>query len=162
MKLWICVLLMAGIAPAAGQNEQKERAEQKDQKDQKEKPAAKQQSNRAVRRAPAALFSVPSDAQETAPGTWKHEADGKTWIYRQTPFGIVRFEEKQAARFETTEETKAADAAPIRAFDDGEFVRFERTGPFGVYKWRRNKKELNETERRALERAKAGQNDERK
>jgi len=143
---------MAGFATAAEQNEKKE----------KEKPAAKQQSNRAARRAPAALFSVPSDAVETAPGTWKHEAAGKTWIYRQTPFGIVRFEEKQAAKFEKTEETKAAEAAPIRAFDDGEFVRFERRGPFGVYKWRRNKADLNEAERQALDRAKTGQNEERK
>src|SRR5512146_1202484 len=113
------------------------------------KPAPKQASRAAK---PAAQIVVPADAEEIAPGTWRRQEAGKTWIYRQTPFGISRFEEKQAEKFEEKKsESKATEAANMRAFDDGDDVRFERKGPFGVYRWRSKKSELNDVEKQVWE-----------
>lgn len=138
MKLWIGLMLMAGCLGAAAAEKQKT-------------PAAKQ-ANRKAKGAPAARIVVPSDAQQTAPGTWRREEAGKVWIYRETPFGISRFEEKQAAKFGDKSKSDAAEAANMRAFDDGDYVRFERTGPWGVYRWRRKKAELNDVEKQVWER----------
>ena len=44
-----------------------------------------------------------------------------------------------------------ADLKSIHAVEDGDVVRFERKGPFGVYKWSKPKKDLNEMERKAWE-----------
>jgi hypothetical protein len=43
----------------------------------------------------------------------------------------------------------------IIATDDGEAVRFERLGPFGIYHWRRNKSELDAGEQAAWDRERA-------
>ena len=75
------------------------------------------------------------------------DAQGKKWIYRITPFGVVRLEEKSEAQTKT----EADKAAGIKAFEEGDKVRFERQGPFGVWKWEKKKSELDETEKAALE-----------
>ena len=50
----------------------------------------------------------------------------------------------------------AADkAAGIKATEDGDKVRFERQGPFGVWKWEKKKSELDETEKAALQKSRA-------
>jgi len=148
MKLWIGVLMAAALVAA-----------EKPAGDSKGKAAAGKPAAQAAKR-PAPVIALPKDAVEVEPGTWRHQADGKTWIYRKTPFGLSRFEEK-AAKAEK-EESKAAPgsdvSAGMRAFDDGEYVRFERPGPFGVYKWRRKKTELDAGEKQAWSRAQAGEN----
>lgn len=142
MRLWICVFAMMASLGAA-------------QEQQKAKPEGKRQAARAEKKTPpASKFSIPSDAEQIAPGTWKHQADGKTWIYRETPFGIARFEEKDGVK----PEPKNVKPEPVRAFDDGDYVRFERNGPFGVYKWRSRKSELSDAERRAWEESKSAKN----
>jgi hypothetical protein len=35
----------------------------------------------------------------------------------------------------------------VRAFDEGDVIRFERPGPFGVSQWKTRKSDLNEHER---------------
>lgn len=93
-------------------------------------------------------LEVPKGAVETEPGTFRYtDAAGKKWVYRQTPFGVSRQEEKQAA-----EESVRAAAAPdpyrdVRAAEDGDSIRFERPGPFGVSQWKKKKSDLNEMER---------------
>ena len=83
---------------------------------------------------------VPSGAIATGPGVWRYtDPRGKTWIYRRTPFGMAHFED-----------TPAPPPAPMpgaRAFEDGDFIRFERPGPFGIYRWRTRKSELDEGEK---------------
>jgi hypothetical protein len=95
---------------------------------------------------------IPKGAVETEPGTFRFtDADGKKWIYRKTPWGVARLEDKGEAL-----PAKTADAAEsIQAIEDGDVVRFERPGPFGVYKWTKKKSELDGIERAALERAQA-------
>ena len=101
--------------------------------------------------APPAAVTVPAGATMTEPGTWTYtDAKGKKWIYRQTPFGIAKAEDKPA-------ETPATAVIPITATEDGDKVRFERPGPFGVYRWEKKKSELTDDERAAWQRSKTKQ-----
>jgi hypothetical protein len=110
-----------------------------------QKPAAKKPAP-----APAPLV-IPAGAKEVGPGTYTYtDAKGKKWIYRKTPFGVSRLEDKPGA-VSVTPEPKPEEQ--IRAVEDGDVVRFERSGPFGSYKWERKKSELTEVERAALERS---------
>ncbi len=109
--------------------------------DKKKPPAA---------RAPAAQQTViPKDAKQVEPYTYRHtDAQGKTWIYRKTPFGVVRFPEPTSA------ETTSAEEIPggMTAVEEGDSIRFERPSPFGKYRWTRKKSELTELERKVWER----------
>ena len=95
---------------------------------------------------------IPKGAVESEPGTFRFtDADGKKWIYRKTPWGVSKVEDKGT---DAAASTKPVDpSAGITATEDGDTVRFERPGPFGVYKWQKNKSELDESERAALERS---------
>jgi len=66
---------------------------------------------------------------------------GRQWVCRQTPFGVMRALEKPDA--------VAAPPMDIRATDHGDRVSFERPGPFGVYRWERRKSDLDAAERAA-------------
>jgi hypothetical protein len=99
-------------------------------------------------------MAIPSDAVLGEDGDY-HYADpqGKKWIYRKTPFGVTRMEdspERAAAK------AAAANGAGIKATEDGDIVRFERLGPFGVWKWEKKKSDLDDTEKAALRNAQAG------
>ncbi len=99
----------------------------------------------------AAPFALPAGAVAVESNLYRHtDAQGKTWIYRRTPFGITRAEAQSVApvRPEAWDNTKA--------WDDGDAVRFERPGPFGVYRWRTKKSELDAAERAFWARQQAG------
>jgi hypothetical protein len=89
-------------------------------------------------------LTVPKGAVETEPGTFHYtDAQGKKWIYRTTPFGVARLQDQPEAK-----QAPAPDpTAGIKATADGDTIHFERPGPFGVYKWQKNKSDLDETER---------------
>ncbi|MGP8247216.1 MAG: hypothetical protein ACLQVN_22220 [Bryobacteraceae bacterium] len=96
---------------------------------------------------------VPAGAVKAAAYTWSYaDAQGHKWIYRQTPFGIARLEDKPDAQ-------AAADTAKqaqyLKAADAGDSVRFERPGPFGTYRWERKKTDLNVVEQAAWDRDRA-------
>jgi len=89
----------------------------------------------------AARFAVPAGAVAVESNLYRYtDAEGKTWIYRRTPFGVTRAEARSVApqRPEAWDNTKA--------WDDGDAVRFERPGPFGVYRWRTRKSDLDAAE----------------
>jgi len=93
---------------------------------------------------------VPPGAVETQPGFYSYtDPAGKKWIYRRTPFGVARWEDKPAG---------AARSTPFedntRSFEQGDAVRFERTTPFGVAKWVKKKSDLDDEERFIWERDK--------
>jgi len=99
-------------------------------------------------------MAIPPDAVLGEDGDY-HYADpqGKKWIYRKTPFGVTRMEdspERAAAK------AAAANGAGIKATEDGDIVRFERLGPFGVWKWEKKKSDLDDSEKAALRNAQAG------
>jgi hypothetical protein len=96
---------------------------------------------------------IPAGATRGADGDMHYtDAEGKKWIYRMVPFGVVRLDEKSEAQTKVLEAEKAAG---IKAFEKGDKVRFERKGPFGVWKWEKKKSDLDESEKAALENARA-------
>lgn len=118
----------------------------------------------AAARAPQ---GVPKEATEVSPGVWRHVSEGKTWIYRHTPFGYQKRVEEPAA--ETKAETPAAPARvdasgrlqtpfgemrarpaaepQTRVTENGDSLVFERPNPFGTSRWTRKKTELTEAEK---------------
>ena len=98
-------------------------------------------------------LEIPKGAVQTEPGTFRYtDSDGKKWIYRKTPWGVARFEDKPP---DPSAAPPVDPAAGIKATEEGDVVHFERTGPFGVYKWQKKISDLDETERTALDRARA-------
>jgi len=99
------------------------------------------------------LAAIPAEAVQGADGDYHYtDPQGEKWIYRKTPFGVTRLEdtpERAAAK------AAAAGGAGITATEDGDVVRFERQGPFGVWKWEKKKSELDETEKAALQHSQA-------
>lgn len=134
MKSSLAILLFVGLASLAIAADQKS-AEQKPPA--KPAPTKKQE------------ITIPADAVEIAPYTFRStDSEGKTWIYRQTPFGVSRTEDKPLS----AEDAKKAQDAKDRlihstsAFEDGDSIRFVQNSPFGHTEWRKKKTDLNEIE----------------
>jgi hypothetical protein len=99
-------------------------------------------------------LEIPKGAVETEPGTFRYtDSDGKKWIYRKTPFGVARLEDKPTD--DAAAQSKVESSAGIKVTEEGDVVHFERPGPFGVYRWQKKVSDLDETERAALDRARA-------
>jgi len=94
--------------------------------------------------------TIPTGAVEVEPYTYRYtDAQGKKWIYRKTPFGISRAEDKAVDDMKAEDSKKGENARLIdatTAVEDGDTIRFERRGPFGVARWQRKKTDLNEVE----------------
>lgn len=96
-------------------------------------------------------LAIPAGAVTIESNLYSHtDAQGKTWIYRRTPFGITRAEARSTAPVSHDELTNT------KAWDDGDAIRFERPGPFGVYRWRTKKSALDAAERAVWARQQAG------
>ncbi len=127
-------------------------------------PAAQEQKSQESKdsAAPArrGRLTLPKEAVKIEPFTYRYkDPEGKVWIYRQTPFGLVRYEEaKRGSQHSGSAAPKPEEAPPgLKAFDEGDYIRFERMGPFGKYTWRRKKGDLTRDERLAWQAAqKAG------
>jgi len=147
MKLLIAFLLPAlWLAPAEGQPKQPPAKKPAASKAAKSKPAAS--------KPPAApqTVEIPKDAVEFEPGTFRHvDAQGKKWLYRRTPFGVARWEERP----EDTRVKARDEYLDIKAVEEGDSVRFERPTPFGIQRWTAKKTELNEMERTVWNREQA-------
>ena len=115
-----------------------------------------QAKKKAAAPAPAKTIKpleIPAGAVESEPGTFKYtDPQGKKWIYRKTPWGTARLEDKPDS--EADRAAQLERFANVKAIEDGDTVRFERPGPFGVYKWQKKKSDLDEMERAAWTRAK--------
>ena len=97
-----------------------------------------------------AAAEIPAGAVKGADGSFHYtDVQGKKWIYRTTPFGIARVEDKPV-------EAKPLELPPgMKATEEGDVIRFERPGPFGTYRWQQKKTELNEMEEAAWNREKS-------
>jgi hypothetical protein len=117
------------------------------------KPAAPKAPAKTAPKAPKVTdasrpMSIPAQAVLAADGDYHYtDPQGKKWIYRKTPFGVARMEDTPQL---TSAKAAAAPSALIRATEDGDIVRFERKGPFGLWKWEKKKSELDEGEKAAL------------
>jgi hypothetical protein len=137
MKLRICFAMVLSVFIAGAEDQpapKKERA--------KKNPA------------PPAELTLPAGAKQVEPGTYTFtDPQGKKWIYRKTPFGLARLEDKPA------EASAAPSSDRTTAAEDGDTIRFERPGPFGTYRWQKKKSELTDDEKAAWERSKAKDKD---
>ena len=120
-----------------------------------DKPPEKKSAPASPKAAAAAPLTLPAGAVEVAPGSYAYtDAQGKKWLYRQTPFGLARLEDKPASNDAPQADVKRTEAL-VTAVEDGDSIRFTRPGPFGPYKWQRKKSELDDTEKAIWERTRA-------
>jgi hypothetical protein len=92
---------------------------------------------------PVPAPTIPPGAVEVEPYLFRYQdASGKTWMYRQTPFGLSKWEETS-----TPVAPEPAKSEPVVVTDLGDSVRFERNTPFGKGTWVRKKTELNDEEK---------------
>lgn len=144
MKTVLMICLSVGILGAADGTPKKKKAAPAAAATAKPAPAAKP--------APTAKpLEVPAGAVAFEPGMYRYtDAQGKKWIYRQTPFGIVRLEDTEANAAPPTVTLKSQDT--VSAVEDGDTIRFTRQTPFGVQKWQKKKTEMDEMEKALWER----------
>jgi hypothetical protein len=132
MKSKILVLLLVGLAACAAA----------DKKSDKRPPAP-------TPTAKAVVIAIPADAVEVAPYTFRStDAQGNVWIYRQTPFGVSRTEDKPISADEAKKAQDSKDQLiqATSAVEDGDSIRFVRKSPFGRTEWQKKKTDLNEIE----------------
>jgi hypothetical protein len=115
-------------------------------------------SSGAVKTSPSetsARAKVPKDAVEVEPGTWRWtDQEGRKWLFRQTPFGIAKLEEGRKPRSSANDARLDAQLIEsMKAVEKGDEIAFERPGPFGTYRWKRKKSELDEQEKAAWDRS---------
>ena len=98
-------------------------------------------------KAPATI--IPAGATRVEPYIYRYtDAQGRNWMYRETPFGITKWEEKDVPK-------AAPDSLePIVVTDLGDSVRFSHKYPFGEQVWTRKKAELTEEDKAMIERSK--------
>jgi len=95
----------------------------------------------------ASTPTVPSGAKEVEPGLYRYtDAQGKTWMYRKTPFGLSKWEDKPV----TTAPVVVQPAVPVSTTDLGDSIQFERQTPFGPQKWIKKKTDLTDDEKAYL------------
>jgi len=96
----------------------------------------------------SALPSVPAGAKEVGPNLYRYtDAQGKTWMYRKTPFGVGKWEDKPS------EQPAASVDVPATVTEVGDSYQFQRQTPFGMQKWTVKKAELNDFEKALVEKA---------
>jgi len=103
-------------------------------------------------KAAAALPTVPQGAQEVGSNLFRYtDKEGKVWMYRKTPFGVSKWEEKPEDR--ATQHAPQAEppgTVPTTMTDLGDSVQFQRPTPFGPQKWIRKKSEMSDDEKAAF------------
>lgn len=91
---------------------------------------------------------IPAGAKEVEPFLFGFtDAQGKKWLYRQTPFGVVKWEDKPV-----TAAPIADNSNPVIITDLGDSVRFQWKTPFGDQSRVRKKSELNDEEKAMMQR----------
>lgn len=143
MKLLIALCFSAALA-AAQQDSQ-----------QPAKPAAKTaKTTKKTEAADKPPTSIPANAVQIEAGAYRWtDAKGKKWILFETPFGIARKEDTGEPLRHKLQEDHGMEGVKIT--EDGDSLKFERPGPFGVYKWTKKKTELDAAEQAAWERQKS-------
>ena len=91
--------------------------------------------------------TIPKDATLLPDGSFRYvDKDGKKWIYRTTPFGVSKAEERPAPPV-----AQIADD-PAKSEDLGDTVRFSRPTPFGPKVWTKKKSEMDVYEKGIFDR----------
>jgi hypothetical protein len=91
--------------------------------------------------------TIPKDATLLPDGSYRYvDKAGKKWIYRNTPFGVSKAEERPAPPVAQTADD------PARSEDLGDSVRFTRPTPFGPKVWTKKKADMDAYEKTIFER----------
>lgn len=107
------------------------------------------------KKAPTTPDAMPANAVKIDEQTYKvKEKDGKTWVYRKTPFGLSRVGEEQFKKQEDAALIKPSREANVRVIDMGDEYRFERAHPFGIQAWKKKKSDLTSEEKGYIEQVK--------
>jgi hypothetical protein len=115
-------------------------------------PKAAKKATSETKTTGAQPLTIPGDAVANTDGTFSWtDKQGKKWTYVRTPFGVMRSEVTPAP-------DTSASLTGVKAFDEGDKVRFEKLSPFGIIKWEKKKTELSDEERDLVTRQAAGQN----
>jgi hypothetical protein len=113
------------------------------------RPAPKPAKPRPATAAPT--VTIPKDAVQVDANTYTYnDAEGKKWIYRRTPFGISKAQERPPSAEEAAQAAKVI--AATSAVERGDQIEFSRPGTFGVYRWQRRKSDLNDMEKAVWDR----------
>jgi hypothetical protein len=116
-------------------------------KNQKPVQQAKPSPSPAAKAEPAQ--TIPAGAKLIEPNLYRAtDSNGKTWNYRQTPFGITKWEETPAA----TTPAPQPKSEPVVVTDQGASYRFEKKTPFGAVTWTRKKTELTDDDKALVDR----------
>jgi len=100
--------------------------------------------------------SIPAGAKLVEPNLYRYtDSSGKTWNYRQTPFGISKWEETSAPGSQSTSQPASQlnqapsqlKGEPVQVTDLGDSFRFQKKTPFGGSTWVRKKSELTDEEK---------------
>jgi hypothetical protein len=95
----------------------------------------------------AAAPAIPDGAKQIEPFLYRYiDAQGKTWMYRKYPFGVMKWEEQAAPA------APAPDSRPVGVTDLGDSFRFETKTPFGPQVWTKKKSELTDDEKSLVSR----------
>jgi len=112
------------------------------------KPAQPTATQKAA--AQAQTPAIPAGAKLVEPNLYRYtDSNGKTWNYRQTPFGISKWEDTPAPAAQPNPQTAPQPESknqPVAVTDLGDSYRFERKTPFGTSTWVRKKSELTDEE----------------
>ncbi len=93
---------------------------------------------------------IPKGAVEGDDGNFRFtDAQGKKWIYRNTPFGVAKSEDKGSGVPVAPQQDTLTTAT-----DAGDSVNFEKPSPFGTVKWTKKKTELDANEQSVWNRQK--------
>ena len=115
--------------------------------------SAKASTRKAATPAAPKALTIPADAVQIDGTTFtKTDAQGKKWIYYQTPFGVTRVEEPTAAQKEAA--AMPSGLPDYTVAEEGGKIRFTKATPFGPQTWTRSKDELTADERASWERQK--------
>jgi hypothetical protein len=123
--------------------------------------------------------TIPAGAVKTPEGAYRFtDAQGKSWIYRETPFGVSRVPDAPlhaagtssvqtpfgatktsgapAAATAVTAGKPAGDStAQVTAVAKGDTIQFQKPTPFGATSWKKNKSDLTPEEQKIWEREQA-------
>ncbi|MGO9095573.1 MAG: hypothetical protein ACLQGV_10150 [Bryobacteraceae bacterium] len=88
---------------------------------------------------------LPAGAVKIGPYRWRYaDAQGKVWMYRDTPFGLTRVPDQKPP-----EEVAPPNWKAVRVGDE---IQFERPTPFGGMRWTKKEDQLDSLERKVWER----------
>jgi hypothetical protein len=113
---------------------------------QKKKPAQPTAQEKAAQQ--SQTQTIPAGATQVEPNLYRFtDSSGKTWNYRQTPFGISKWEETSTPAAQPTPPPAQVKSDPVVVTDLGDSYRFEKKTPFGTSTWVRKKSELTDEEK---------------